>query len=410
MYLKNLQIFYTGPFTDLNLKFGTNATVIIGENGVGKTTIIESIIAVWNSEININQDIYPKTKYGFDKSTINCEIFNDGNKYQKNISYCWNVGSDEFKKDPIANNERMYVPLIAISPYRKFQKRNINGPTKEGASNKSQLGNIFANNFMNDNSNFEIQNWIVNRYFFSKENWGESYKRELNYFVKQLNNFFPEGSIFKFDSVNNLMEPLFKTNSGIVPFHILSSGIQSISYIIFQIIQALSKYYDESNNIFYNKGLVLIDEIEVHLHPTWQKFILKGLKNMFPNCQFIVSTHSPLVLSGCEDGEVVALIRENDSTRVEYPDKISGWLAEDILNDYMGVKTSRSEKMEKNIQEYKSLYKKKYKESINRSELKKLSNLKNTLENALPESDPITSMLMLEVLNEEIEKNDEENR
>ncbi len=65
-------------------------------------------------------------------------------------------------------------------------------------------------------------------------------------------------------------------------------------------------------------GIVLIDEIELHMHPSWQRKILSTLKNAFPNVQFIVTTHSPIILSEVnEDYRLFFMEQESDSIEVK---------------------------------------------------------------------------------------------
>lgn len=53
-----------------------------------------------------------------------------------------------------------------------------------------------------------------------------------------------------------------------------------------------------------SKGIALIDELDLHLHPKWQKTIVKQLKNTFPNIQFVTTTHSPFIIQETDEGEL----------------------------------------------------------------------------------------------------------
>jgi predicted ATP-binding protein involved in virulence len=86
------------------------------------------------------------------------------------------------------------------------------------------------------------------------------------------------------------------------------------------------------------RGIVLLDEVDLHLHPTWQRRIIPILKRVFPELQFIVTTHSPLVLSGFESDEIIQLALE-DGLVVQRPLPIEpGMLtASEILTSYFDV-------------------------------------------------------------------------
>jgi hypothetical protein len=83
------------------------------------------------------------------------------------------------------------------------------------------------------------------------------------------------------------------------------------------------------------KGIVLIDELELHLHPEWQRAVLPGLCSTFPGCQFIVTTHSPQVLSRVKPESVIIL---EDFKRVEVTPSTYGRDSTSILEDVMGVR------------------------------------------------------------------------
>ena len=84
------------------------------------------------------------------------------------------------------------------------------------------------------------------------------------------------------------------------------------------------------------KGIVLIDELDLHLHPKWQKQVVKNLHETFPYIQFVVTTHSPLVLSG----GVGKVIRLNEDNQPEYLENIFGRDVADILEIYQDTDPS----------------------------------------------------------------------
>jgi len=80
-------------------------------------------------------------------------------------------------------------------------------------------------------------------------------------------------------------------------------------------------------------GIVLIDELDLHLHPSWQRLALAQLQDAFPNLQFIVTTHSPLVLGGIPDGKVTVLRRNEDGrvTALKDEPSVKGWRIDQLL-------------------------------------------------------------------------------
>ena len=86
------------------------------------------------------------------------------------------------------------------------------------------------------------------------------------------------------------------------------------------------------------QGIVLLDEIDLHLHPTWQRKIVPALKRAFPKLQFIVTTHSPLVLAGFEKEEIIRL-RFQDGLVVQDPAGIEPGVltASELLTNFFEV-------------------------------------------------------------------------
>jgi predicted ATP-binding protein involved in virulence len=84
-------------------------------------------------------------------------------------------------------------------------------------------------------------------------------------------------------------------------------------------------------------GLILMDEIELHLHPGWQRVIMKRLADLFPRCQFVVTTHSPAVLSEMSHRDIFLLLSEDGELRVAQPETAYGMDAVSVMEELMGV-------------------------------------------------------------------------
>lgn len=117
----------------------------------------------------------------------------------------------------------------------------------------------------------------------------------------------------------------------------LSSGFASLLKLIQAIISGYANFSDE-RNLRSIHGVVLIDEIESHLHVVWQTTIVQKLKSMLPNTTFFVATHSPLILAQLEQGEGYLLERGDDhvvrSTEIDSPNMKA---FADVLNETFGV-------------------------------------------------------------------------
>ncbi len=90
-------------------------------------------------------------------------------------------------------------------------------------------------------------------------------------------------------------------------------------------------------NPLHGSGVILIDEIELHLHPSWQRRIISSLTDIFPNCQFIVTTHSPQVVSHVKPERVYVLEKAENGIIAYHPESSFGRDSNRILVDLMGV-------------------------------------------------------------------------
>jgi len=96
-------------------------------------------------------------------------------------------------------------------------------------------------------------------------------------------------------------------------------------------------------------GIILIDEIDLHLHPQWQRMVLPKLMETFPNCQFIVSTHSPNVLTHVRPESLFLLSMCNEKLTIDKPRTSYGRSVERILLDNMGLWTTRPESVAEDL-------------------------------------------------------------
>ena len=110
----------------------------------------------------------------------------------------------------------------------------------------------------------------------------------------------------------NVNQVTFKERGSEVSFEQLSAGYKSVIILICDLINRLSIVQSFVDNINEFKGIVLIDEIELHLHPKWKYNFMKKLRDTFPLIQFIVTTHSPTVLLGASKEAVFYKIYKED--------------------------------------------------------------------------------------------------
>ncbi|MBQ7562534.1 MAG: AAA family ATPase [Lachnospiraceae bacterium] len=120
----------------------------------------------------------------------------------------------------------------------------------------------------------------------------------------------------------------------------LSDGEKCILAMFGDLAKRLSLANPNLPDPLMGEGVVLIDEIELHMHPSWQRMILSVLRNTFPNIQFIITTHSPVVLSEVNDSyRVFFMANDGQETTITDFSRLDGFDINYILEEFMGTKS-----------------------------------------------------------------------
>jgi hypothetical protein len=176
-----------------------------------------------------------------------------------------------------------------------------------------------------------------------------------------------------------------KSRWGRAKLHSLGDGYASATTLILDFISCrmLSSRSLDPASI---TGIMLIDEVEQHLHPKWQLQVMQLLKEAFPRVQFIATTHSPLVISGCKTTKIHTLNRGKHRIF----NGAFGWLAEDVYQEVMGLPDSRAGSFSQDILErYELLHNKMLEGKDTRADRNEFKRLRRQL-GKLPEGDPVT--------------------
>ena len=119
----------------------------------------------------------------------------------------------------------------------------------------------------------------------------------------------------------------------------LSSGTQGTLLWIWALAIEMARHYVWAEGWEKKPAILLIDEIENHLHPTWQRRVIPALLEHFPGLQIFATTHSPFVVAGLKAGQVHLLNRDQNGvvTATTNTEDVIGWTADEILRNMMGV-------------------------------------------------------------------------
>lgn len=346
MKINKLEIEGVGGIKYLDLSFNERMNIICGPNGIGKTTILESIAHIFsNGGTNIL-----KRNVASDVSRISAKIDINGTIEEKQIQF------DTFTPElqtKITGFHLRTSGLISLKTTRTFQYQSLQYVSKDS----DKENHILWNDAINGINLTDIKNWFVNRYLYSPHP-GALTTEQLNNFELAKKCFSLLNEDFSFSRVNaSSNEIMINTPSGEIYYEYLSSGFKSIISILFGIIKEIEfRFKDPKINAADFQGIILIDEIELHLHPEWQEKIVDILLNVFPKAQFFASTHSPHVIQTAKPKQIIALSLDNKSViQRDLPNTdfgFQGWTIEEVLIDVMGMTNIRTEIFKKLIAQF----------------------------------------------------------
>lgn len=143
---------------------------------------------------------------------------------------------------------------------------------------------------------------------------GKKAEKQRNAAIKAINSLLPSGS--RYGGIDEGLKIWFQVGDAKVPTPALSDGYRSILALAGDLVWRLIEAFPESSAPLEEEGVVLIDELDIHLHPVWQRQIAGWLQATFPNMQFIVATHSPLIAAGAGKDAVTYRLYQNESGNV----------------------------------------------------------------------------------------------
>jgi predicted ATP-binding protein involved in virulence len=133
-----------------------------------------------------------------------------------------------------------------------------------------------------------------------------------------------------------------------VPLSGLSLGYQTLIAWMVDLASRFLESFGDRDNPLAEPAIVLVDEIDLHLHPRWQRELMGFLSATFPATQFIATAHSPLVVQAADQANVVLLRREDDHVVVENkPGQVRNWRVDQILtSDLYGLPSARPPRLD----------------------------------------------------------------
>jgi len=326
-------------------------TIFLGNNNTGKTNLLKSVASLEPYKSTLGKDtVYSAIGFYLNpfKTEINNTTFNAGIKFaplKKEKSKANINPANPNNNDLIYTNKLAMLSsdnsLLNISIYGYGVVRNIE--SKEDFSQKNSL-NPNSDNLFNNSNLVNFENWLFQLYIAQRNETAskkvqELAKRKYEVLKKVLiSDIFPDINDIRFTTdgtLNNYIE--FQTENGWYKTSELGYGYQATLAWLMDFSKKLFDRYPESENPLKEPAILLVDEIDLHLHPQWQRGLVKYLSDIFPATQFIVTTHSPFIIQSMESVNLYTLRKDGDHTTVKHWGNRSfiGWGIEEILSEVM---------------------------------------------------------------------------
>ncbi|MBK5528641.1 AAA family ATPase [Pseudomonas sp. TH06] len=358
-----------GRFTDLRIvlaptkKHHSNVTVLVGNNGAGKTTVLKSMATLlsWlvarirNEKGSGNFPAEESIRNGASSALImlgvtdEAHLSSDAPVYDIDIPPMWGIARTRQGRKSTAHNElsgisrladhyrtqltandKASLPLIAYYPVeRSVLEIPLKIRTKhtfdqlDGYDNSLNRGVDFRRFFewFREREDSENETGISDtalaeiseKFGTDSDVWktlanlkASSRDRQLTAVRSAIAAFMPGFTNLRVQRKPRLHMAIDK---GGVTLNVaqLSQGEKSMMALVGDIARRLAMMNQSLDNPLHGDGIVLIDEVDLHLHPRWQRSLIRQLSETFPNCQFVLTTHSPLVISDAKDVLVYVL-------------------------------------------------------------------------------------------------------
>lgn len=373
MFLRSLSIKNLRSISDMTLSFenmnGTGQvstrkqTLLIGQNGTGKTSLLRAI-ALLTAGSNALGELLGQTddwiRNGEDQCVLNAVLVNKKEE-QRAIQLILQRGLT--LREVLNQNEATLDLLEGALEHadRNYfvvgygASRRLNTGEKAWLSSRESYNNSRSNNvatlFRNDAELNPLTAWAIDLdYQANSPTEGLAIIRE------SLEGLLPGIRFNQIDKQNKQL--LFESTDGLIPLHLLSDGYQNMTAWIGDLLYRISSTFRDYKTPLQARGLLLIDEVDLHIHPVWQRHLLQFLKTKLPNLQLVATTHSPLTAQQASEGELYILQREESNQTVLEPFRGNPQkmlLHQLLMSDAFGLQTDESLAVETDKNKYRAL-------------------------------------------------------
>lgn len=386
MEIEKISLTNIRGFRDESLSFGDNINLIVGVNGSGKTTVLDGLAKAmsWlvNRTLNDRSQGYAidemDIRNGARASAIEVSIKHEGARFNWKVAKSARGASSQGRRSELSelndlsrifqgslgdNPESASLPLVIYYPVdrsiveiplrtrgkREFNQLSAYDDALKSAANFRRFFEWFR--YKQEESLSILMDGLTERL-----NKGDALEniddlpispagRELDAVREAVYRFMPG-----FSDLRIMYSPLrmvVKKDGRRLNLLQLSGGEKTMLALVGDLARRLTLANPDIADPLTGEAIVLIDEIDLHLHPKWQRNAISQLSTAFPNCQFILSTHSPHIITHVPPEDISALkTDEKGEVQVHSVRASYGYTAESVLAEVMGLDTTRPDEVQ----------------------------------------------------------------
>ena len=337
MHFKRTEIQNFKSIEQMSLNFSSGVNLLIGDNGVGKTTVLEALALSVQTYFSRMNDITKKGitqkdvrftsslvgdasqhRMYYTPTTIKSTVELGGVEYSSEISREDETNATRTKyagKELAAagrellNSQTEILPVIcyfSTSRVVDTQKASTSSVGKNKLNDR-RCGYMDCLNATLDRK--ALTDWAF-KMAMAEYKKGmpiaeyEAFKKAVGTFMQKMNDL---DEIPLVEYTRDFEDITYTENGKTMLVNYLSAGYQSLLWMLMEISFRIALLNPEMSDYSQAEGIVLIDEIDMHLHPRWQWKILDALHSSFPKAQFIAATHSPIIISSFRDAKLLSI-------------------------------------------------------------------------------------------------------
>jgi CRISPR type III-B/RAMP module RAMP protein Cmr6 len=308
--IKALKLENIGPFESLALLFSPSWNVILGDNGMGKTVILRAIAAVLSGGKVEAPAVEGLLRTGARSGSIRLTVGTREYSLDLRRDSSGKVDAHSPVLSPLNMENRLVLGFPAV---RAISSKRPAGPEQSGSQRQTvAIADVLPLlRGEPDERMADIKQWLVNLdYAASREGPASTSRKQLNSFFEVLADLMPDLRV-RFHSIDpKTMQITVDTESGLVPLEAVSQGVGAAMCWIGTLVERLFEVGGSLDGKDKNGAVVLIDEIDAHMHPRWQRLLVRSFRERFRKVQVIAATHSPLVVASLAHDEIWLIGRE----------------------------------------------------------------------------------------------------